>query len=383
MCKVRRINYEVVKGLYEQNFSQGDIAKVYGSVSGHISKVLKAEGVQARSGKEGRVKPVAYSKLPSKLKTLLKKEELVDKVKEIYEDKKAAEKDKTKKGTKAKKGTSVGKNSKEKVEEPKVEESTEEASTVAEVKVAVEELKVANQPKEDTPKVEQSKVEMPKVEQDKVETPKVETSKVKQPKVAPPKVESKKVEEAKKVVGTPKKKDEEKKEVKGGNILNTNGNDLDHVMRRVFEALLDQTELKKVHLTLKDVVGNAIKREMSWVANFEESKKVFNWIDNINVGAVKNLRNRKLKRLVKADDVLADVAMQFYYGTYSAIDPSHCKKMGNVQTVIKGLKETLKEVHPTLQIDIIVVGLGDALTVTLRGKDLTKGVAEEASEEVS
>lgn len=45
----RRINPILVKFLYLAGYSQGDIAFIYGSVSGHISKVLKAAGVPARA----------------------------------------------------------------------------------------------------------------------------------------------------------------------------------------------------------------------------------------------------------------------------------------------------------------------------------------------
>ncbi|MBE7114579.1 hypothetical protein FT641_17830 [Bacillus paranthracis] len=59
----RKHDYKLIAYLYKAGYSQGDIAAVFGSVSGHISKVLKKEGVVARPRGQ-KVVPVPYEKFP-------------------------------------------------------------------------------------------------------------------------------------------------------------------------------------------------------------------------------------------------------------------------------------------------------------------------------
>ncbi|MCY8636610.1 helix-turn-helix domain-containing protein [Bacillus sp. S17B2] len=53
MAKQKRLNYELVGVLYTNGYTTKDIAEMFNSVNGHISKVLRASGVATR--KRGEV----------------------------------------------------------------------------------------------------------------------------------------------------------------------------------------------------------------------------------------------------------------------------------------------------------------------------------------
>ena len=71
MGRNKRLNYEMIKGLYENNYGQALIGRILETPHGHISKVLRGMGVKTR--KRGEVvHPVSYKNLDKRLKNLLK-----------------------------------------------------------------------------------------------------------------------------------------------------------------------------------------------------------------------------------------------------------------------------------------------------------------------
>lgn len=82
MGKSRRMNYELIVSLYENNYGQVLIGKIFNTPHGHISKVLRKMEVQARE-RGTVVEPIPYSKLSKDVKQLI----LADKdIKEDYEN---------------------------------------------------------------------------------------------------------------------------------------------------------------------------------------------------------------------------------------------------------------------------------------------------------
>lgn len=77
-----RINHEVVAALYKLGYSQGDIAAIYDSVSGHISKVLKAKGVPVRV-RGVKATRVSFEKMPKPFQDVLRAEGLDSRVKRV------------------------------------------------------------------------------------------------------------------------------------------------------------------------------------------------------------------------------------------------------------------------------------------------------------
>ena len=66
MGRNRRMDYELIAGLYENNYSTVIIGRILATPNGHVSKVLFKQGVEAR--KRGvRVKPVAFELLSKDL----------------------------------------------------------------------------------------------------------------------------------------------------------------------------------------------------------------------------------------------------------------------------------------------------------------------------
>lgn len=76
MGRNKRLDYGLIAGLYESDYGQTLIGKILETPSGHISKVLKVEGVQARKRGE-RVIPEDYEMLSGDLKQRLKLDEEV------------------------------------------------------------------------------------------------------------------------------------------------------------------------------------------------------------------------------------------------------------------------------------------------------------------
>jgi len=71
MGRGRRLNYGLVVGLYEGNYGQIAIGKILETPHGHISKVLRKEGVETR--KRGEiVEPLPFNELPKMVQEFIK-----------------------------------------------------------------------------------------------------------------------------------------------------------------------------------------------------------------------------------------------------------------------------------------------------------------------
>src|SRR5699024_577793 len=71
MGRGRRLNYGLVVGLYEGNYGQIAIGKILETPHGHISKVLRKEGVETR--KRGEiVEPLPFNELPKMVQECIK-----------------------------------------------------------------------------------------------------------------------------------------------------------------------------------------------------------------------------------------------------------------------------------------------------------------------
>jgi|SRR5690625_307635 len=74
MAKKRRIDYTLVTALYENNYGQVAIGKMLESPHGHISKVLRKEGVVTRE--RGKVvQPVPFPKMSKDDQAVIMKDE--------------------------------------------------------------------------------------------------------------------------------------------------------------------------------------------------------------------------------------------------------------------------------------------------------------------
>lgn len=70
MAKNRRLDYELVTTLYENNYGQVAIGKMLSSPHGHISKVLRKQGVQTRERGEVVV-PVPFPKMSKEAQSII------------------------------------------------------------------------------------------------------------------------------------------------------------------------------------------------------------------------------------------------------------------------------------------------------------------------
>ena len=78
----RKHDYKLIGFLYKAGYSQGVIANIFGSVSGHISKVLKKEGVPSRPRGQ-KVVPAPYEKFPAQVKKAIEGAGLTVRVKKV------------------------------------------------------------------------------------------------------------------------------------------------------------------------------------------------------------------------------------------------------------------------------------------------------------
>ncbi|MGN4723810.1 hypothetical protein ACTFR8_22545 [Bacillus cereus group sp. MYBK15-3] len=78
----RKHDYKLIGFLYKAGYSQGAIADVFGSVSGHISKVLKKEGVPSRPRGQ-KVVPVPCEKFPAPVRKAIEEAGLATRVKKV------------------------------------------------------------------------------------------------------------------------------------------------------------------------------------------------------------------------------------------------------------------------------------------------------------
>ncbi|WP_460271270.1 hypothetical protein [Bacillus sp. NEAU-Y102] len=107
----RKHDYKLIAYLYKAGYSQGDIAAIFDSVSGHISKVLKKEGVAARPRGQ-KVVPVPYEKFPDAVQKAAQEVGItarVQKVSEVRKGKGAAVKGGSNKEVKGNTGWSESK----------------------------------------------------------------------------------------------------------------------------------------------------------------------------------------------------------------------------------------------------------------------------------
>lgn len=83
----RKHDYKLIAYLYKAGYSQGDIAAIFGSVSGHISKVLKKEGVAARPRGQ-KVVPVPHEKFPDAVQKAVREAGIAARVQKVSEARK-------------------------------------------------------------------------------------------------------------------------------------------------------------------------------------------------------------------------------------------------------------------------------------------------------
>lgn len=82
MGRNKRLNYELVAGLYESNYGQALIGRILETPHGHISKVLRGMDVKTRKRGE-KVSPVHFKDLDKRIKDMLKMDvEVMDKYQE-------------------------------------------------------------------------------------------------------------------------------------------------------------------------------------------------------------------------------------------------------------------------------------------------------------
>ncbi|MFV1457455.1 hypothetical protein, partial [Bacillus mycoides] len=109
----RKHDYKLIAYLYKAGYSQGDIAAVFGSVSGHISKVLKKEGVAARPRGQ-KVVPIPYEKFPDAVQKAVQEAGITTRVQKVSEVRKGVGTEVKGSKTKEVKGSTVWSESKKK-----------------------------------------------------------------------------------------------------------------------------------------------------------------------------------------------------------------------------------------------------------------------------
>lgn len=274
----RKLNYKLIAGLYNAGYSQGDIAYIFQSVSGHISKVLKAEGVQIRP-RGVKVKPPTYAKFPASWKTALGDDETRKRAHEVSEAHKQKEKGKQKQA------------------------ATKKVETV---KAAA---KVAEPKKEDT-----------------------KTKVVSEKKTAP------------------KKK-----------VADLTNEDVKRMSIQLLEDWVKNTPLKGVRFTQKNSLSGeygAVSSSVTVEAGYRETKDVFLWITERNVGDYHDIScidrdNDEFPMEVQAMDAI--------YDAYSVIDSTYCKNLDKVEKYGEKRAKDLMKKYPKLDVRYSVDGTKDRL----------------------
>lgn len=76
MGRNKRMDYELIAELYENNYNTVKIGNILETPNGHISKVLRVQGVETR-GRGVQVIPVEFNKLTKRLQEMILEDEEV------------------------------------------------------------------------------------------------------------------------------------------------------------------------------------------------------------------------------------------------------------------------------------------------------------------